>query len=485
MSLTVNQTCERLNNRLDTPLLFEGRRVKLRPNDSVCRQLYQLWRRRSHQVLDYGSFKQSLRFQLARDVTRVTMARDLSPWVAGGLTAAGLGAASLWYLKSRNEKTPTGNTPTQKRKIVIPDYAYDTLECGEVKLGVTMPAVFANGDNSCYFHSAMLMLYQMKDWFLDTKPQPDSTEVQNAAPLLNDLKHLIRLMSTHDTLPFRCFRPLYERAQSILFPTEKRCQEDADEFLGKVFDRVKDRSEVDVKRVTHQWASKELLPLISQQKEVPEQVTLDFIRRNVRNQKGEIIFDDYTYDGKEIVKEPRKKLFFIDVEKIPEVAMVKHELTQSNSIRESVSLLPILPGPDFFANIRSELDTVHEFYTRCKNPDYYPDLMVRCLATMTYEPLSKYFIVRVQYDKRSPNIRPELTQTDIDLQGRTYTLIGVTFRGGATAGSGHYTAAIKIGEQWLYYDDLGPKRYKIESLSAINLWPQTLLFRRVDQEPPQ
>lgn len=110
MSLTVAQTCERLDNRLDTPLLFEGRPVQLRPQGSVCRQLYRLWTLQNDQVLDYESFKEALRFRLTRDLTEVTMARDLTPWIAGGLATAGLSAAVITYLKSKKSRPEVRHT---------------------------------------------------------------------------------------------------------------------------------------------------------------------------------------------------------------------------------------------------------------------------------------------------------------------------------------------------------------------------------------
>lgn len=499
MSLTVNQTCERLNNRLDTPLLFEGRRVKLRPNDSVCRQLYQLWRRRSHQVRDYPSFKQSLRFQLARDVTRVTMARDLRPWVAGGLTAAGLGAASAWYLTSRD--TPTmkstatggrGNAGTTRNQPQQPQqkfeaYPYDDLKCGPERNenDSGKPAVFQHWNNSCYFHSAMLILYQMKDWFLETQPNADSSEYVNAAPLLADLKFLITRMSKQDVIPVKCFSTIYTRAHQIVFPTHsKGCQEDTDSFLNGVFNRVADISEIVVAKNTWECVSKELIPLYYDGQKVPEAVTLPFSQTADRNDKGEIIFGNYSYEGTEIVKKKGKRWEFMKTDLISQEAIPDNELTLSAFTAEPWTRLKVLPGEDFFYNIQVRLESEKVWYTRCENPDYYPGLMVRCRRTRKFEP-SKYLIVHVHYGLPK-DFKTTLKETNIKLKGRAYTLIGATFRDGSTGGSGgHYTAAIAIEDQWWYYDDLGPTRYNIESLSQITLWPQTLLFRRVDQEPKQ
>lgn len=498
MTLTVNQACERLNNRLDTPLLFEGRRVKLGSRDSVCRQLYQLWRRRSHQVLDYSSFKRLLRFQLARDVTRVTMARDLRPWVAGGLTAAGLSAASLWYLNSRSEATENqtstaglGNIGTKRIQTLAnleADYPYEELQCGAETNknmdGSDIPAVFKHWNNSCYFHSAMLMLYQMKDWFLETEPALDSSEYANAAPVLADLKFLIERMSKQDEIPVECFRTIYTRANKFLFPTNSRgCQEDTDSFLNAVFNRVKDPSGVAFQVNTQYYTSKEHIPLYYGGVEVPKEVIEPFTKIAERNEKGEIKFDEYTYDGHAIVKNKGiKKWVFMLPENIGQQSIPDDELTSSKSKTSHWTRLQVQPGLDLFENIRLELDSEQKCYTRCTNPEN-PDLRVRCLETTTYKALSNYFIVHLRYVREFQNYKSTLSETDIDLQGHAYTLIGVTFRNGDTPGSGHYTASIKIGDQWWYYDDLGPQRLKIEKPSVFDLWLQTLLFRRLDPEP--
>jgi ubiquitin C-terminal hydrolase len=60
-----------------------------------------------------------------------------------------------------------------------------------------------------------------------------------------------------------------------------------------------------------------------------------------------------------------------------------------------------------------------------------------------------------------------------------YDLQCVVFRFGCTADSGHYTAALKVGRRWVYYDDSPPSRKlaTIDKLSDISGVPFMLLFK--------
>lgn len=105
--MDVREACEHLQNRLDKPLVFEGRRVTVEDDRSVCRQLFELWRI-GRGPISYERFLQSLKFTDKGNGVWVSVTRDYTPWLAGGLTAGALGvgaglAKKYWWDKTPND----------------------------------------------------------------------------------------------------------------------------------------------------------------------------------------------------------------------------------------------------------------------------------------------------------------------------------------------------------------------------------------------
>lgn len=111
MELDVGETCEYLQNRLNMPLMFEGRVVNIEPGRSACRQLWI----RSQSSRPYADFLESLRFTIRGGRVWVSIAEDYAPWIGGGLaSAAALGTGAFItnrYLRKpktqqKNESAP-------------------------------------------------------------------------------------------------------------------------------------------------------------------------------------------------------------------------------------------------------------------------------------------------------------------------------------------------------------------------------------------
>lgn len=103
--MDVREACEHLQNQLHKPLVFEGRRVAVEYDRSVCRQLFELWRI-GRGPITYERFLQSLKFTDKGKEVWVSVTRDYTPWLAGGLTAGALGVGAGLAKKYWWDKTP-------------------------------------------------------------------------------------------------------------------------------------------------------------------------------------------------------------------------------------------------------------------------------------------------------------------------------------------------------------------------------------------
>lgn len=105
MELNVRETCDYLQNQLNMPLFFEGRGVDVQPPTSVCRQLFQIWRRLGKSPRKYEDFLDSLRFDIKGGTVWVTVVPDYAPWIGGGIaSAAVLGTGA--FLANRFVRKP-------------------------------------------------------------------------------------------------------------------------------------------------------------------------------------------------------------------------------------------------------------------------------------------------------------------------------------------------------------------------------------------
>jgi hypothetical protein len=479
MPLTVEQTCRRLDNRLDTPLLFEGRPVQLRPRGSVCRQLYRLWTLRNDQVLDYESFKDALRFRLTRDLTEVTMARDLIPWIASGLTG-GLGIAALYYLNSKQA--------SKQLSLLIPDSDNSLVKADP------WPALFRNAGNSCYFHAAMQMIYQMKDWFMDTQPAANDVDasqfkpkykgqidplafVGHAAKILDELKSLITCMQQYEILEQHVFGATYQTVTNYFLPNSPPGQQqDANDFLVKLFQCIQDVSAISIRRHSTKLISRKLLPWTCGGEEIPIDVMTEFYLTNPSKP-----ISDYTFDSSRNAIRLKAK----DECSLETPAIIKQDIIDGQDVdrqeidEDPANILKVPPQKQLCACVK-KLFLPHVEFITCINKSIHERMQVACSKIVVQTP-STYLIVHVTFDPdQCPSNFTVDWCRDIEIHQHLFDLICVIYKTGCRE-SGHYTASLKIDDEWKFYDDTAQTVQAIggpDPPGAKKALPLMLLFKR-------
>lgn len=90
----VEAFCAQQGNALRKPLKFEGQMVRnLDPDESVCRQLHEMWMRSGGRQMMYAEFKKRLRFKSTDDLVSVWLSWGSTPVLVAGLS--GLGAVGI------------------------------------------------------------------------------------------------------------------------------------------------------------------------------------------------------------------------------------------------------------------------------------------------------------------------------------------------------------------------------------------------------
>jgi hypothetical protein len=111
---------------------------------------------------------------------------------------------------------------------------------------------------------------------------------------------------------------------------------------------------------------------------------------------------------------------------------------------------------------------------------------VKVLNVTTYipKPQNLYYLVHLNYDpQKLSGVTFQYSDAAVQMQGVDYHLTCVIFRSGCGRDSGHYTAALKIGVDWIYYNDYPVRRTNINgNLSSVPGTPFMMLFKRVEQE---
>lgn len=106
--MDLEDVCVQLKNRYrDDGLVFQGQAVRLKKNQSVCRQLYEIWLESTGRDATYEDFKKSLRFDQNKGHITVKLAYDPTKFVVAGL--AGLGAAASGYHWWKSRKNGAGS----------------------------------------------------------------------------------------------------------------------------------------------------------------------------------------------------------------------------------------------------------------------------------------------------------------------------------------------------------------------------------------
>jgi hypothetical protein len=433
------------------------------------------------QVLDYESFKEALRFRLTRDLTEVTMARDLTPWIAGGLATAGLSAAVITYLKSKK------SSPQVRHEDIEVDEA---IARSDVHKTHQWPALFRNAGNSCYFHAAMQMIYQMKDWFMQTQPAANNVDPSRFKPkyegqkdplafmghtteILDELKGLITKMERYEMLERQDFEVTYKTVTKLFLPNNPSGQqEDSNDFLVKLFQCIKDVSAISIRRHTTKLISKNILPWTCGDQVIPRHVMEQFYSTHPSKS-----ISNYTFDSSQ--NEIRLKAdgeCSLETPAIVEQDIDGQDVDRQEIDEEPANILKVHPQKQLCYFVET-LFLPHTEFITCINKPIHERMPVACSKIVLQTP-STYLIVHVTFDpdRCISNFRVDWC-VDITIHERAYDLICVIYKTGCRDG-GHYTASLKIDSEWKFYDDTARNVQVIGGPGDKEGLPLMLLFKR-------
>ena len=527
--MNVEQVCRLLDNRMYHLLMFEGRPVKLRSDASACRQLYTKWQGDT----DYETFKQQLRFHFESGWLMVNVQKDYTPLVAGLATAAGLGAGYGLYRLHKNRKTGTPvkreavQAASAKKSIaervraggenfpelatveqlvesqqedVIPQTVAraESVVCpisaqwSDAKPG-TRPALFEHNVNSCYFHASMLMLYQMKDWI--------DSNITEKGGLLGSIKTVLDIMSKKDRIPISEFEESYKLVQHALdgngIPNQ---QQDANEFIVYLISQIADKTPI-------QFETQSSLNYPPQGEAIEiKKLVCDGIPISVHNvakfaeywgklsgqqknlslytqESGVIVPKDETWKGKRACTLTRGGPSFDDVVDFK----VEQKIHSFDHAEDTILKVVVRPGVENSINVCTLIENefngeqVH-VVGRNLGPER-PLFDVKVKQTTTFSDPNQFCIVHLKYRPNDISGKSFQYCNQVELQNVKYDLTCVIFRSGCGVNSGHYTAALKIEADWIFYNDLANARKIINgNLSSVPGTPFMMLFKRVEQE---
>lgn len=499
MSLNVDALCAALDNRLDHRLMFEGKVVRgLHRRESVCRQLYDRWLSMGGKHATYDLFKKSLRFRVNNGWVMASVKYDPTPVIAAGvaglgLTAAGLGAYQ--YLKkpkplisnlpNKNAKPPRTPSPSDPRLDAPDDWR---------------PGVFKHINSSCYFHAAMLMLFQMKDWYHSAVEKTISAdELSDEANLLKKLDELLTDMEQYSLLSTQLTTPAYDTVQRILFPAERRNrQQDADIFSALY--AIMEPLGIDLKSVTLDRRVKTFEPAVDneqikelrfEEQNVGQALVDEFEKKWKTLQGQDRLLENWTMVDGKIVSRTNKRNGTDGFQR--EISIGGDDNFSPDDVKVDQSTDPeerreplfplivtLLPENGEVCKLVEATFNNGRFVAANKRLDgNLFNSKTKRHESFVYTDLS-YCVVLMQL---RPNAVPKKFEycPEISLQGHAYMLTCIIFRVGCGIDSGHYTAGLKIGDAWVYYDDIPPKR-KMTTLEALSkAVPFMLLFKKASQ----
>lgn len=361
------------------------------------------------------------------------------------------------------------------------------------------PGGFENMGNSCYFHSAMLMLYQMKDWYSE---QVKSSIDGYGRDMLLSLDALLVEMGEDPQLSILLTTPPYNLVQDVLFPRDRNRQQDANEFFTGLF-QIMLLNKCNLASITFGAISQTFDPdpkslqeipyLVHNAQFVPSNVVEEFRTRWNKLEKKDQDFENWTLgerDGNpEIVRrtnrDPNSAFYQPPIQRAsladPDPTGIDIKNTsRSQTVDETILRVYLPPGDsDVCTLIESAFNEGQDVAVGAKHGFFNAKTIVD--YTYTFLP-AKFLIVSMLFVPNKMSrffVYCDTISLQFDGISYPYDLQCVIFRFGCTADSGHFTAALKVGDQWVYYDDSPPSRKltTLEELSEISGVPFMLLFK--------
>jgi hypothetical protein len=368
-------------------------------------------------------------------------------------------------------------------------------DAGPAADGRRPPAAIAQMGNSCYFHSTLLLLYNMKD-------AVDKFKVdKNNSQLFTKLRKALQMMSERVVIKDDTeLKNLYKLVQRRIF-NERGAQQDAPGMLSGLFELVKNDQQLVENfqsETTFQFSNVEIKALACS---IDGEVLLitgkpldDFERKwslwrkdEKKNAKS-LVLANWAFDKKNqiIVKKPKKpkeldREQYCGLERaaVSQVVQTDYEKVDTRKFEVIGPILKI-PLPTSGKGTRKPCAIVQKYLSKPQQSvvaraRHDLDLFnFQCLQTTAIiPPTAKYFIVQLTFRvTRDMKVRFEYEDA---VPG--YELICVVHKTGGAYG-GHYRTSLKFHGRWHAYDDFPLTRKHIQHPSA-SAPPYLLLFRRI------
>ena len=526
--MNVDDACRYLNNRLDARLMFEGQVVNnLSHKYSACRQLYDMWLRKTGRRTSYEDFKKMLRFRMSNGWVVANVGYDPVPVIAtaAGLTA--LAAGGVAYAKLRKHGSPVnvapsiaGNPKLDPRSYVRVDAsardssrapkfdpdprsyvrvdasARDSIEALKLDLAPndTRPALFTNVNNSCYFHASMLMLYQMRTWYFNRRCKDNA--------LLSCIDRLLREMETKDRISGGEVTWYYSRIQREMFPRDINRQQDANEFFLNLF-LIMGSADCDLTHVSFKTTIDTCFPMDSDAMIIR---SLTFNAKPIDDAEVRAFEQKWFEFEPEFASEQKKFTYWTVIDgKITKRTQADHNKPNYQPQIQSADANPF-DSLDFEVGKLKKLEELTYQILNLVLPkdrsdvcklveeaildgqtkinqlkfDSNQDLFnYKTKSFEKYKEIDEYLMVLLAYDPTTVGFRQFEYLDTILIGPHTYRLTCVIYRIGCGRDAGHYTAALFVNSKWIYYDDSKQMRKEVASLTGSSGVPFMLLFQRV------
>lgn len=349
--------------------------------------------------------------------------------------------------QSKKKQKTNKKTSPQSHKLVLPTDGQNIF-----------PASLQNSGTSCYFNSAVLFLYQMKDALTNVQCSDQDKEKESTSNnVITEIKSLMADMGRiKDSVDIYRSKKVTELSRSLL--KDDFGQQDGAEFLKRIFnciDEIKDNTFTTELLIEQRRSSRQVRKLDCNDEPVPQRAVDAFdikwqLSRNTGNKQP---LSEYTYDKeKDTIRlmtqgDDRNRHIFRgqpkdtdpDLQKIDWRAVDVTDIKERSSHFIELSTLH-RPGQSVCGHIEDDLlNPVGDIKGTTR--DAANDLFFfYTLETRKYQPTSKYAIVsfsRTRWQENSQADDFNYAQQSFTVGDQTYELIAVIHRTGDGTQCGH------------------------------------------------
>jgi hypothetical protein len=344
----------------------------------------------------------------------------------------------------------------------------------------------------------MLMLYQMKEWFINRQ-----CEQQHV--LLTTLDNLLDLMNSQSVINEQDITPFYQIIQTEMFPANKNWQQDANEFFTSLFE-IMQSATCNLDQVTFSaivetfdpidTPDMEIRSLIFGATPIDPQKVFNFSRKWETLPPEQQNLQWWTVVNGEIVERPEKNRIRGTKDYQPAISRgdvddfesldFKTEATIRRTTLERYQVFNIVLPAERSDVCKLVEDVLkHGQMTSSQLISNHRPRSLFNLKTKkneTYNNFPWYLLVLMKYVPRSIAADRKFTYMDAITvnDDDSYALTCVIYRRGCGSESGHFTAALFGTSGWVYYNDRTKSRDKVQNLAELEeRVPFMLLFQKL------